>query len=74
MATQVTMIETGVANVASVRAAFGRLDAELTPARGADDILVFGGGIVPDQFPPRDTRPGIAFSGQHRQPAAAHVR
>lgn len=38
MAANVTMIETGVANVASVRAAFRRLKTELTPARDADAI------------------------------------
>ncbi len=38
MTRRVTLIETGVANIASVRAAFERLGAHLEPARNADDV------------------------------------
>lgn len=36
---EVTVVETGVANVASVRAAFARLGCALTPARNPDDVV-----------------------------------
>jgi len=47
MAQTVTLIETGVANIASVRAAFRRLDAELTPAQSAEEIASADRVILP---------------------------
>lgn len=44
---KVTLIETGVANIASVRAAFARLNAELVAAADADEILSAEHVILP---------------------------